>query len=62
MKAMNLSCKIKKARRKTEIKNMKVKFKDLVQREYNAKNIIATDVSYIPTKKGFFIFFYRYRS
>ncbi|PPE06376.1 integrase catalytic domain-containing protein [Mesoplasma corruscae] len=39
-----------KKRRKAEIKNTKVKYNDLVTRNYNSKidNIISTDVSYIP--------------
>ncbi|AKU79845.1 DDE-type integrase/transposase/recombinase [Spiroplasma turonicum] len=37
-------------KRKQEFKNTKVKFLDLVKRNYNPEkdNIIATDVSYIP--------------
>ena len=53
MKALGLECKVRKARRKSEKKQTNVKFKDLVQRAYNSKGVIATDVSYINTNNGF---------
>lgn len=43
-----------KKRKRSESKNVNVKFQDLVKRNYNPKkdNIIATDVSYIPSLSG----------
>lgn len=53
MKVLGLTCKTRKAKRKRESKNTQVKFKDLVNRDYNKIGVIATDVSYIRTNKGF---------
>ena len=45
-----LRTKTRVAKRRSESKNTKVKYKDLVKRNYNPTkdNIVATDVSYIP--------------
>ena len=50
MNRWNLKCKTRIARKRSEIKNTKVMYKDLVKRNYNPidDTIIATDVSYIP--------------
>lgn len=53
MHTLGLKCTTRVAKMKRESKNTCVKFKDLVNREYNKKNVIATDVSYIPTNNGF---------
>lgn len=50
MKALGLICKTRQACRKSESKNTKVKFPNLVKRNYNGDSIISTDVSYIPIK------------
>ncbi|WP_341515182.1 IS3 family transposase [Mesomycoplasma ovipneumoniae] len=49
-----LVCKIRKKRRKSEIKNTKFLLPDIVKRDYNDKlnrNIFATDVSYIKAPR-----------
>ncbi|VEU75949.1 Integrase-recombinase protein [Mycoplasmopsis columboralis] len=50
MQKLNLKCSTRIPKRKREIKNLNVKFQDLVKRDFSGKtnNIIATDVSYIP--------------
>nr|pir probable transposase - Mycoplasma pulmonis insertion sequence IS1138 [Mycoplasmopsis pulmonis] len=50
---LNLFCKIRRAKRKNEIKNLNTKYQNLIQRDYNGKfnNIVATDVTYIPSPK-----------
>lgn len=53
LKFLELECKVRKAKRVRETKNTKVKYHDLVKRNYSMNNVIATDVSYIPTNKGF---------
>ena len=53
MKALKLQCITRKAKRNREQKNTSAKYKDLVKRNYNAKNVIATDVSYIKTTNGY---------
>ncbi|WP_341515317.1 IS3 family transposase [Mesomycoplasma ovipneumoniae] len=54
LKRLNLVCKIRKKRRKSEIKNTKFLLPDIVKRDYNDKlnrNIFATDVSYIKAPR-----------
>nr|WP_232841376.1 hypothetical protein [Mycoplasma tauri] len=54
LKRLNLICKIRKQRRKSEIKNTKFVLTDIVKRDYNDKlnrNIFATGVSYIKALK-----------
>lgn len=54
LKILNLICKIRKQRRKSEIKNTKFALPDIVKRDYNDKlnrNIFATDVSYVRGPK-----------
>lgn len=54
LKRLNLICKIRKQRRKSEIKNTKFVLPDIVKRDYNDKlnrNIFATDISYIKAPK-----------
>ncbi|WP_223659032.1 hypothetical protein [Mycoplasma tauri] len=54
LKRLNLIYKIRKQRRKNEIKNTKFVLPDIVKRDYNDKlnrNIFATDVSYIKALK-----------
>ncbi|UVO15165.1 IS3 family transposase [Mesomycoplasma ovipneumoniae] len=51
---LNLVCKIRKKRRKSEIKNTKFALPDIVKRDYNDKlnrNIFATDVTYIKAPR-----------
>ncbi|MDW2925863.1 IS3 family transposase, partial [Mesomycoplasma ovipneumoniae] len=54
LKRLNLVCKIRKKRRKSEIKNTKFALPDIVKRDYNDKlnrNIFATDVTYIKAPR-----------
>ncbi|XBE78440.1 IS3 family transposase [Mesomycoplasma ovipneumoniae] len=54
LKRLNLVCKIRKRRRKSEIKNTKFVLPDIVKRDYNDKlnrNIFATDVTYIKAPR-----------
>ncbi|WP_235750775.1 hypothetical protein [Mycoplasmopsis bovigenitalium] len=54
LKRLNLICKIRKQRRKSEIKNTKFALPDIVKRNYNNKlnrNNFATDVLYIRGPK-----------
>lgn len=53
MKKLGLCCYIRKAKRKREIKDTKVKFINIANRDYDGKinDIYATDVSYIPSPK-----------
>ncbi|WNM16979.1 IS3 family transposase [Mesomycoplasma ovipneumoniae] len=54
LKRLNLVCKIRKQRRKSEIKNTKFALPDIVKRDYNDKlnrNIFATDVTYIKAPR-----------
>ncbi|WNM15419.1 IS3 family transposase [Mesomycoplasma ovipneumoniae] len=54
LKRLNLVCKIRKKRRKSEIKNTKFAMPDIVKRDYNDKlnrNIFATDVTYIKAPR-----------
>ena len=53
MEAMELKCKTRVARKKQEIKNTKVKIPDLVKRNYNMRDVLATDISYIAAKSNF---------
>lgn len=53
MKYLELECCVRKARKNREIKNTKVKFLDLVKRNYSMAGVVATDVSYIQTNAGF---------
>lgn len=52
MSALNLKCITRRARKKAEMKNVHTKFYDLVKRNYNQKNVIATDISYISIKSN----------
>ncbi|WP_131599339.1 hypothetical protein [Mycoplasma marinum] len=63
MNRWNLQTKTRKARKKSESKNTKVKYVDLVNRDFNSveDNIVATDVSYIPARvKNNNIYIYRW--
>ena len=53
MQKLGLFCYIKKAKRKREIKNIDVKFINIVNRDYDGKfnDVYATDVSYYPFTK-----------
>lgn len=53
MNFLGLKCKIRQSKRNKEIKHINTIYTDLVKRNYSMKNVIATDVSYIKTNKGF---------